>query len=81
MSAIDRALQIVGRLFVGLGLAALAFALLASGPIFLGGLGDHTYLRLVPAPWWQSTVIGLFFLAVGAYLMVRSRSRGRSQGR
>lgn len=76
MVRMHRARIIAGFLLLAIGLVGLAFAVGAEAPIPPIRIGSHSYLRLVPAPWWQSASFGTVFLVAGGCLLRRSRDSG-----
>ncbi|UHQ24546.1 hypothetical protein LVB77_07640 [Lysobacter sp. 5GHs7-4] len=62
------------------GVACLVFAVCSpdSEPVTLVQLSSHSYLRMVPAPSWQTSLYGVCFLALAAYLLMTSRT-GRQE--
>lgn len=71
-----------GLLSLIFGVACLVFAVYSPNPepITLVQLSPHSYLRMVPAPSWQSSLYGVCFLALGAYLLIKSRTGGQGPG-
>ncbi len=79
MAMIRKLKHFFGISLVTLGLLFLMLAVFGNQPIFLVWVSDHTYLRIVPAPWWQSAISGLVLLSFGGYFLLRSRS-SRNEG-